>query len=160
VVQNPETIAGQLKTAASALQYILAGNAYFTLRSAVSGIRYTFRVSKPKEFSTLAFNKKTGTKSDVRFVSLLAGPENNDDYVYLGIIEKGAFRLTKASSMLPDSVPVKAITWTIRQLSKGTLPPALEIWHSGRCGRCGRMLTVPESIADGIGPECASKMGL
>ena len=31
----------------------------------------------------------------------------------------------------------------------------LEVWHEGRCGRCNRALTVPESIASGIGPECA-----
>jgi len=30
--------------------------------------------------------------------------------------------------------------------------------HEGKCGRCGRKLTVPLSIETGIGPECASKM--
>ena len=29
----------------------------------------------------------------------------------------------------------------------------LEVWHEGRCGKCGRKLIVPESIARGIGPE-------
>jgi hypothetical protein len=33
----------------------------------------------------------------------------------------------------------------------------LEVWHEGRCGRCGRRLTVPESIESGLGPECATK---
>jgi hypothetical protein len=30
----------------------------------------------------------------------------------------------------------------------------LEVWHEGRCGACGRRLTVPESIERGLGPEC------
>src|SRR5882672_9405186 len=34
----------------------------------------------------------------------------------------------------------------------------IEIWHSGSCGRCGRTLTVPESVLSGFGPECINKM--
>lgn len=34
----------------------------------------------------------------------------------------------------------------------------VEVWHEGKCCKCGRKLTVPASIASGIGPECASKM--
>jgi hypothetical protein len=37
--------------------------------------------------------------------------------------------------------------------------PNLEIWHEGRCGRCGRKLTVPESIHNGYGPECIHLIG-
>lgn len=32
-------------------------------------------------------------------------------------------------------------------------------YHEGRCGKCARVLTVPESIINGIGPICAKKMG-
>lgn len=35
----------------------------------------------------------------------------------------------------------------------------LEYYHMGHCGRCNRELTVPESIINGIGPECAKKVG-
>jgi hypothetical protein len=37
---------------------------------------------------------------------------------------------------------------------EGILGATLEFWHEGRCGRCGRRLTVPDSIASGYGPEC------
>jgi hypothetical protein len=30
-----------------------------------------------------------------------------------------------------------------------------EVWHEGKCGKCGRALTVPSSILTGIGPECS-----
>lgn len=33
----------------------------------------------------------------------------------------------------------------------------VEVWHDGKCGRCRRDLTVPESVARGLGPECAEK---
>jgi hypothetical protein len=29
-----------------------------------------------------------------------------------------------------------------------------EVWHEGKCGKCGRALT-PSSILTGIGPECS-----
>lgn len=32
-------------------------------------------------------------------------------------------------------------------------------FHSGRCGVCGRLLSNPESVERGIGPDCASKYG-
>ena len=35
-----------------------------------------------------------------------------------------------------------------------------EFRHEGRCGRCGRALTVPESIDTGFGPHCAAEMGV
>jgi hypothetical protein len=42
-------------------------------------------------------------------------------------------------------------------VTDGPMPAELEVWHQGSCGKCGRPLTVPESIASGIGPVCASK---
>lgn len=32
-------------------------------------------------------------------------------------------------------------------------------YHEGRCGKCARVLTVPESIINGIGPVCAARYG-
>ena len=94
----------------------------------------------------------------VYFVALLAGPDNTADYVYLGVLRDGAFRLTKKSRMTYASPPVKAFTWALTRLQAGILPAQLAVWHTGRCGRCARLLTVPESVARGIGPECAGKM--
>jgi hypothetical protein len=36
----------------------------------------------------------------------------------------------------------------------------LEISHEGRCGHCARLITTPGSLASGIGPECAAKVGM
>jgi hypothetical protein len=50
-----------------------------------------------------------------------------------------------------------AMNWVLDHLSEGEMPPLTEIWHEGRCGRCGRKLTVPDSIAIGIGPDCLTR---
>lgn len=150
----------------AALTYILAGNAYVTLRSRATGTRYTYRVALAKKTAEQA-GLWADERTDLRryFVSLLTGPENMDDYSYIGLVEQAGtnrptFRLTKKSKMTRDSAPVKAVSWAVEKLALGVLPDSLEVWHEGRCGRCGRPLTVPESIAAGIGPECASRMGL
>ena len=39
-----------------------------------------------------------------------------------------------------------------------TLQDFVEIWHEGKCGKCGRPLTVPSSIENGLGPSCLKKL--
>jgi len=131
-----------------ALEFMLAGNATFTIRSMKTGARYTYKVQQPKE-------------GDTRwFVKLLTGPENTSDYKYLGMIDNAdkKFRLTGKSTMKSDSLPVKAFDWFFSLLVKHIEPKNVEIWHAGRCGRCGRVLTVPESVELGLGPECAGRI--
>jgi hypothetical protein len=125
--------------------FVLAGNARFTLRSKATGTRFTFKVRQPAE------NKP-------HFVSLLNGSSNEEDYKFLGTIFPDGYRPGRRSSITPDAPSAKAFTWFWKKLGEGKLSDQLEVWHEGRCCRCGRTLTVPESIASGIGPECAKKM--
>lgn len=128
-----------------ALEFILAGNARFTLKSGATGKRYTFKVS--------------AAKGNVWFVNSLYGPDNTSDYAYMGIITADKqFRTTAKSRFAADSPQVKAFSWAFAHILQGRIPDALEVWHEGCCGRCGRALTVPESIASGIGPECAKRL--
>jgi hypothetical protein len=136
--------AGPALTGEAAANFMLAGNATFTLESRKTGMRYTFKVRR----------SETG---DVHFVSLLTGSDNESDYSYVGIIGTNGFRLTKKSRMSMDSVPVKAFSYTYGFVARGESAPGVEIHHAGRCGRCGRKLTVPSSIETGLGPECARK---
>lgn len=136
----------RLNSAAEIQEFIFAGNAYFTIRSKATGTRYTYRVSKAKNDNSLY--------GEMFFVSLLAGPENTSDYEYMGVVDNKGFRLTRASKLNTTSNPVVAFSFLFKNISKGCLHDQLEFWHAGRCGRCGRMLTVPESVASGFGPEC------
>jgi hypothetical protein len=54
---------------------------------------------------------------------------------------------------------MRAFDWMWTHLLRDAIPGMLEIWHEGRCGRCSRKLTVPESLKSGFGPECAGKVG-
>ena len=135
-----------------ALRYMLAGNATVTFKSQKTGDRRTFKIRKNKPSER--FPNPEGF-----FVSFLNGPDNESDYLYLGMISGTLeFRLTNASRAGADSVVYKAFKYVWDKLQCTEDVPGVEIWHSGKCGRCGRTLTVPESIESGIGPECASKL--
>jgi hypothetical protein len=132
-------------------EFALAGNAILTLRSIETGTRFTYKITA----------NETGK---VHFVKLLSGSDNEADYRYIGHIREGSFRHGGAKSFARYDAPsVIAIGWFVRNFlnTRQSIVPAraakLEVWHEGHCGRCGRRLTVPESIESGLGSECAAK---
>lgn len=131
--------------------YALAGHATLTLASQKTGARYTFKISQAKDH-------ETGKVKPMWFVALLAGPDNESDYQYMGTLN-GEFKLTGKSRFTDESTPVRAFQYFWRHVSADQMAPDLEVRHEGSCGCCGRKLTVPESIDSGIGPVCAAKMG-
>jgi len=137
------------------MAYVFAGNATFTIEGRKS--RFTYNVSKSEE-------KEDG--SCVFFVKVLTGPNNTADYSYLGIVPGRhghplpAFKLTKKSTAGWTAPSVVSFRWMWNALvTKDEENLAtMAFYHEGRCGRCGRPLTVPESVERGIGPDCAQIM--
>jgi hypothetical protein len=141
----------QITDPAAALDFVMGGNARFTLVSKKTGKRYTYRASVPRD--------ETPETSSMRFVGLLTSPDNTDGYTYLGFL-KGDFPgwLKAGKKGNPDAGPFKALHWALAKMAKGEMPEELEFWHEGRCARCARVLTDPASIERGLGPECAGKV--
>jgi len=130
------------------VRFFSGGRSVFTV-SNPKGEHYTFRIGRSRDDQPL-------------FVGLLTGPNNENDYTYMGIYDpqNHSVRLTAKSKYKEDSVPTKVIRWGIRQVVESKpLPAGYSIQHEGRCCRCGRTLTDPTSIELGIGPECRSKSG-
>lgn len=140
--------------------FLLAGRAIFTVANP-TGDRYTFKVTRKDPQEGSRYTKPT------YFVALLTGSDNENDYTYMGLLsvnEAGTWaevKLTKASRYKADSTPVKVANWVMVQMMRGlSLPDGYFLGHEGKCGRCGRTLTVPSSLITGLGPDCAAKMGL
>lgn len=126
--------------------HILAGNSILTFKNNETGNYYTFKVKKCQG-------------KNLWFVSYLGGPDNDNDFRYLGIIIKGGFRLTGKSKCTKKSKVYIVFNWIFKTLKYGNgFPDNLDVWHEGICGRCGRRLTVPESIENGFGPVCMGKV--
>lgn len=118
--------------------FILAGKAIVTFLNTQTDNRFTYKIKKAKE-------------GDIFFVSVLTNPEI---YQYVGTMTNGLFRLGKKSKISGDAQSIKVFNYVTKKLKSGSLPNFIEIWHEGRCGRCGKLLTVPDSIKSGLGPEC------
>lgn len=142
---------GQITEPKAALTYLLGGKSFTTLVSLKSGNRYTFKVE-------LA-DKRNPTDTDTWFVSLLMGPDNWANYKYIGMIKDNQFRWTGKSKVSKDAPSVVGFGFVFNSLQANTMC-GFEVWHEGKCGRCGKKLTVPESIATGFGPDCAEMMGV
>ncbi len=135
-----------------AMGFMLGGDARLTLQSEKTGVRYTYRIS-------VCDNRPN---KDLYFVKALTGSDNENSYSYIGVIKFDVmglpvFSLTAKSKMTAEALPVKGIKYAISALNSAQLPNNMSIWHEGKCGRCGRTLTVPTSIASGFGPECIKK---
>jgi Family of unknown function (DUF6011) len=147
-------------SAAAARQFVESnktqnGSATITLESLKTGNRFTYKISQARD-------KETGIAQDCYFVGLLCGPNNDSDYKYIGRIARSVFwsgrKYPKPGDISKDAPSVRAFDWAWRALARGELPDQLAVWHEGKCGRCGRKLTVPESVASGFGPECRGKV--
>lgn len=140
-------LTGRLATPADAHRFVFAGHAILTLKSAKTGARFTYKIEVSQD----------GKR---HFVKVLTGPENTNDYQYLGYIWQSVYTHGVKSTICISAPSAQAFTFFAKQLHGLTFHPALEVWHEGRCGRCNRTLTVPASIKSGIGPECAKIMGV
>lgn len=126
-------------------QFVLGGNATITIESGKTGKHFTYKIRRSENDDNLYFIKN------------LRGSDNENDYVYVGCFYADTKKFVVAKSYRDrevDSWPtsIRAIRYLFNNLDK--VPDILHVYHEGRCCRCGRMLTTPESIRKGIGPEC------
>lgn len=164
--------------------FVLAGNARVTVVSRASGARFTFRVNKPQEArkartaaqeardagdSARASAHEARYRQAPWFVSVLTGDDNDTDYTWLAMVfpnERGepARYVHPRKVRVGQNAPSARVSrWVWDRLLAGERGVAdllrqAEVWHEGRCGRCGRSLTVPESLRRGLGPVCAELM--
>ena len=132
-------------------KFILAGNSTFTVVSKETGKRYTFKIRAKKDGSIL-------------FVSYLFNQDNGKDYKFLGTIFKDSnptpYRYFPSKKKTdPKSVVNRTFEYVYDAImnQKQSKFDKIEFWHEGKCGRCGRKLTVPESIEIGLGPYCITQ---
>lgn len=142
---------------ADARCFALAGKAVLTVVSKTTGKRFTYKVTRSKDRTA---PDGAGDRPVVWFVKVLAGPDNSGDYRYIGFVREGQFVHGGAKAFADKAAPsVVAFEWFARRVLFADEPAAdrVEVFHEGCCGRCGRRLTVPESIRSGLGPECAGR---
>jgi len=128
---------------------MLAGNSTFTVNNVETGNRFTYKVKRA--------DPRPGQHPDdvPFFVSVLTGP---DSFSYLGIIRNEEYIHGRKSRISRKFQSNLVFQWLFDNIDE--LPENVEFWHEGTCGRCGRKLTVSDSIESGFGPECVRKMSV
>ncbi len=139
----------------------------------------TYTVSHPERghFTLKLHTAQGGKLRGERIVSLLVGPDNVSDFkgVAFWNDERGMCHVWRRYRGPDSRMPVDGYHWQDRGWS--AYEQKLEIWTdlvvrgakgfhagagytlqlAGRCVRCNRELTDPESIRTGIGPVCAGR---
>ena len=115
---------------------------------------------------------RTGKLAGERIVELLTGPCNETDYLGLGFWNDERCQVNVWRRHSSGAGPIAANRyspdWNANEKKLAVfvgLATCSGVWEargyemlkSGACLRCNRTLTTPESIARGVGPECASK---
>jgi len=123
--------------------FVFGGKALFTIKNESTGNRFTFRVVRLKDET-----------KNVYFVNVLRGPDNTKDYMYIGAVINGKFKHTTKSQVTEKAQSFQVFDWMVKKINNGGLPDKVKVYHHGRCGKCSKLLTVPESVLSGFGPEC------
>tara|TARA_R110002096_G_scaffold84290_4_gene194649 strand:+ start:14 stop:667 length:654 start_codon:yes stop_codon:yes gene_type:complete len=178
---------GRLATPGDAIRYMLGGHATITVVSLRTGTRYTFKLSaapkKPNGTDPtdvpvfVSVLQGTENESDYTYMACLfragahvpaaggrilrwtRGSKVNEyspsalafKWFWATLVWKDYMDSTREDTQL------SALRLAERQESFAARWGRMEIWHEGKCSRCGRKLTVPSSIATGLGPVCATK---
>jgi len=131
--------------------------ATFTVVNEATGNRITLRTRKPKMTDK---DKAAGRDENTLpvFVDVMDGCDNESHFSFVGTLRGGRLALSaKAKAKQADAKRAKVILdWTIAAAERENLR-TVRVLHEGCCGRCGRKLTVPESIDTGLGPECGNR---
>ena len=157
-------------------RYLLGGRATITVLNTETGERRTIKVK-----ATRAKVDDGWAVNSAFFVSVMTGSDNVEHYTYVGLVPSYAaqsadryYRFKRADKPLAPKAASGANgfawLWSLihgrnsdgkaRKPSDNNIGeyPKVQVWHEGRCGCCGRPLTVPESIARGIGPVCWDRL--
>lgn len=163
------------------IRYLTTGGrreVVLVVTSISTGVSYTYRVRRAPET-----DKRTGRAARRRcwFVRV----DDGHNGIYLGrIADRGDPEAVGGDRPSDDDHPnpgpflvrgrmppsAAAFAWLWRNVRPmptdqrrygtppdGRFPSGVEVRHDGRCSRCGRALTDPESIDVGMGPICRAK---
>lgn len=148
-----------MNTAEKTFHSFATHNGRLTVRSCATGEHRTFQVRS----AWFKGDDKEGPPR--RLVELLTGPDNESDYQAFGQLEvyrsddphpHEAFRIKIWRRFQEDSQFAR-LARMLERIEEHEEAGRVELFFEGRCRRCNRALTVPESIESGIGPTCAGR---
>lgn len=139
--------------------FVTAGRASFVVANP-AGESVTVKVSKSRG-GKVYYDRNGTPRPPKMWVSLR---HNNEPWQWVGALNEDAGTIDNGSyrhrSMpAPDARVLSIANWALDCIWKGLqVPSGYRLEHTGRCGRCGKMLRDAESIKRGFGPECVKNI--
>ena len=140
----------------AALKPPVIPNGRFTIVNRQTGEHRTFRIETQPADAAFAPGK--------RVLGLLTGPENEADYEGFGFVDDDGIRVWAKKREAPPGhhsafEVMAAMLWSlaVENVYSPWAARGYALLEEGRCVRCGRVLTEPESLRTGIGPVCAGR---
>lgn len=145
-----------------AFKYIDLNNritSYETLRSVIYGGRGVITLAAPSgnshDYAYSRPRSATSFPDDVVFVYAL----HDDKKFYLGMVEKGRFRVTQNSRFTEDTEIVRGAEYIMKLISDDRLAKTpMTLVHGSRCCKCGRPLNSKFGQEHGCGKSCYRKL--
>jgi len=140
------------------VNFILAGNATFTLRSKKTGEEFLYLVQTPKKYPdstkryVYVYMEKMNPTTD-------PGRVGFGKWFYIGMLHthgkmKPFAYGTRKGELPSNHIAVHAFAWLWYKLIRNENHERAEVLHIGKCGRCKRKLLDPASLKRGLGPIC------
>ena len=142
-------------------EFVTAGKATITIENNAA---WAVQNSAPAHWTFKVNKKEVSKDNNLFFVSLMTGSDNEKSFSYIGVLNPntGVVKTTAKSKITDDTLSFRILNRVIGRVWANEVDAitkaGFEVHHSGRCGRCGRKLTVPESIKTGFGPECGNRI--
>lgn len=141
-----------------ALQFMLAGCSEFTLVSGKTGTKLRYKLDKK-----VSIQSKDGEN---QFIYWLNTTEKSGTPIYAGVVyfdtNDNQFKFGKGArgNLNKEDIRVKSLLYVLNNLYNNNIQINVKIFHTGKCGKCGKKLTDPVSILTGLGPHCAKQCGV
>ena len=129
---------------------LLAGKSTLTLRNPKRGTHIRVRMYNKKD--------RAGNPSTCFFLKVSLLGDSDTGYRYAGAYFSDSKRFKAAPELEVDPPLAAVVSLILRAIDTPNLLSSAEIMHEGKCCRCGRKLTHPESIETGLGPECGGRV--
>lgn len=132
----------------SMLHLLTAGKAEFSIQNEISKKHYTYLLTQARhpqsEGATVFFVKVCYDYLKFHYAGVLVIDDKKVTYA------KGA-----KGKLAETAESIKGLLWLFNKLvTQQKVTENVGVYHFGKCARCGRTLTDPQSIVAGLGPEC------
>lgn len=125
--------------------FMFAGNSIFTIVE-----------NNNNHHSYKIYRKKTDDGSKIYHLYLKKANKGTYSGYFKIVDKKLTFKHSSKYGVAPDNEDIKILEFVIH--NRNNLPDNIKVYHSGRCGYCGRVLTDPKAMDRGFGPDCWKKV--